>query len=203
MPRNNLTQEQIIKAAIYLLDTEGIKGLSMRRLGQVLGGATTATYWHVKNKESLLILAADSVWGEVKLQNYETLGWHKSTQNFARDIYTTIIRHPWLMTAMIEHNAYGSNRAKCQDHYCAILESAGLKDLELDAAVNTLLTFIFGTAFSESMTSEYAEKAAVDFPRLQARIADRGAKDADTFKAANFEFGLAVILTGLEQKIDS
>lgn len=200
MSRDTLTREQITKAAVYLLDTEGVRGLSMRRLGQVLGGATTATYWHVKNKESLLVLAADSVWGEVELQDYTTLGWKKSAHIFARNIYGTITRHPWLMTAMIEHNDYGDNRARCQDHCYAILEGTGLKNLELDAAVNTLLTFTFGTAFSESMTSEYAEKAAANFPRLQARMTDRSNKDIETLKETTFEFGLAAILRGLEQK---
>ena len=42
MPRDTLTREQIVKAAIDLLDTEGLDGLNMRALGKRLGSAATA-----------------------------------------------------------------------------------------------------------------------------------------------------------------
>ena len=47
MPRDTLTREQIIQAAIDLLDAEGLEGLNMRALGMRLGSAATAVYWHV------------------------------------------------------------------------------------------------------------------------------------------------------------
>jgi len=37
MPRDTLTREQIVSAAIDLLDAEGLEGLNMRALGQRLG----------------------------------------------------------------------------------------------------------------------------------------------------------------------
>jgi len=42
MPRDTLTSEQIVKAAIELLDAEGLEGLNMRALGQRLGSAASA-----------------------------------------------------------------------------------------------------------------------------------------------------------------
>jgi len=40
-----LTREQIVEAAIKLLDAEGLEGLNMRGLGKRLGSAATAVYW--------------------------------------------------------------------------------------------------------------------------------------------------------------
>jgi hypothetical protein len=42
-----LTVEQIVSAAVELLDSDGLDGLNMRALGQGLGTAT-AIYWHLK-----------------------------------------------------------------------------------------------------------------------------------------------------------
>jgi AcrR family transcriptional regulator len=64
MPRDTFPREQIIQAAV---DTEGVDGLNMRRLGVQLGAAATAVYWHVKSKDDLVVLAADHVWGEIEL----------------------------------------------------------------------------------------------------------------------------------------
>ena len=50
MPRDTLTREQIVRAAIDLLDAEGLEGLNMRSLGTRLGSAATAVYWHVGSK---------------------------------------------------------------------------------------------------------------------------------------------------------
>src|SRR4029077_8012002 len=45
MPRDTLTREQIVSAAIDLLDADGLEGLNMRALGQRLGSAAPAVLW--------------------------------------------------------------------------------------------------------------------------------------------------------------
>ena len=44
MPRDTLTREKIIKAAIDLLDSDGLEGLSIRARDGRLGSAATAVY---------------------------------------------------------------------------------------------------------------------------------------------------------------
>ncbi|TDC08417.1 TetR/AcrR family transcriptional regulator [Nonomuraea longispora] len=68
MPRDTLTKEQIVRAAIEVLDAEGVHGLNMRRLGAQLGCAATAVYHHVRSKDKLVVLAADHVFGEIALR---------------------------------------------------------------------------------------------------------------------------------------
>ncbi|PIM66890.1 hypothetical protein CTU88_38260 [Streptomyces sp. JV178] len=58
MPRDALHQEQIIQAAIALLDESGIESLTMRRLGSRLGITAAALYWHIECRRDLLLLAA-------------------------------------------------------------------------------------------------------------------------------------------------
>ncbi|CAM5662038.1 hypothetical protein STENM327S_08358 [Streptomyces tendae] len=67
MPRDTLTREQIVRAAIELLDAEGLEGLNMRSLGKRLDSAATAVYWHGQNKDNLVVLAGNEVWNEVGL----------------------------------------------------------------------------------------------------------------------------------------
>lgn len=203
MPRDVLNREQIIKAAISLLDSEGVKGLSMRRLGRLLGGATTAAYWHIQSRENLLALAADYVWQEVVLPDCKTIGWREATRTFAWDTYTLLNQHPWLMIAMVEHNAYGINRARHQEYCYIILEDAGFTDAALDSAVSVLLTFIFGTAFAESMDGEEAALIANQIPRLQTRIMERSKLNPDAAKKDNFTFGLNVVIDGLKARLEA
>jgi len=75
MPRDTLTREQIVKAAIDLLDTEGLEGLNMRALGKRLDSAATAVYWHVGSKDNLIALAADQAWNEIVLPDLTAINW--------------------------------------------------------------------------------------------------------------------------------
>src|SRR5690349_4305070 len=67
VPRDTLSRDQIVGAAIELLDARGLDDFSMRMLGKRLGSAATAMYWHVGSKDDLLALAADRVWSEIAL----------------------------------------------------------------------------------------------------------------------------------------
>ena len=53
-PREVLSRAQVVRAAVDLLDEEGLAGLSMRKLGAKLSVAATTLYWHVRTKDDLL-----------------------------------------------------------------------------------------------------------------------------------------------------
>ena len=54
--REPISREAIVKAAVDLLDREGLAALSMRRLGDELGAGAASLYWHVGSKDGLLDL---------------------------------------------------------------------------------------------------------------------------------------------------
>lgn len=56
-----LSREKILDTAYEVLATYGLADLSMRRLAQELHVAPGALYYHVKNKQQLLILLADYI----------------------------------------------------------------------------------------------------------------------------------------------
>jgi hypothetical protein len=56
MARETLSRDQIVTAALGLLDAEGLEGMNMRALGQRLDSAATAVYWHVGSRQSLIAL---------------------------------------------------------------------------------------------------------------------------------------------------
>src|ERR1041384_8308676 len=85
MPRDTLTREQIVSAAIDLLDGEGLEGLNMRPLGQRLVSAATPVYWHVGSKDNLIALAADQVWSEIARPDPDTAGWRGLAGRGRRD----------------------------------------------------------------------------------------------------------------------
>src|ERR1700730_1300057 len=106
MPRDTLTREQIVKAAIDLLDTEGLEGLNMRALGKRLGSAATAVYWHVGSKNNLITLAGDQVWNEIALPDLTAVDWRTAAKMMATDLLAMLTRHLWLVQVFGSHMVY-------------------------------------------------------------------------------------------------
>src|ERR1700721_2752166 len=57
----SLSREQIIEAAIELLDGSGEGGLTFRILSERLATGPGAIYWHIANKSDLLTAACDAI----------------------------------------------------------------------------------------------------------------------------------------------
>jgi len=228
MPRNTLTREQIVRAAIELLDAEGVEGLSMRCLGNRLGSAATAVYWHVKSKDALVVLAGDAVWGEIALPDLSAVGWRTAATRMANDTYAMVIRHLWLVPAMSTHLIYGPGKARYDDHSLAVYEAAGVTGVtggDADwalTALHSVFTFVLGMALGEAaevawrtrlrheggneeeqMRDALAQASAIamQFPRLRTRIEAGGSADLAAPPDQSFAFGLQALLDGLEAQL--
>ena len=56
-----VTQDDVVRAAVELLDESGLAGLTLRGVAARLGVSAPTLYWHVRDKRHLLDLVADRV----------------------------------------------------------------------------------------------------------------------------------------------
>jgi AcrR family transcriptional regulator len=220
VPRDTLTREQIVTAAIELLDADGLEGLSMRALGKRLGSAATAVYWHVGSKDNLIALAGDRAWNEIPLPDLTAMDWRTPATQMATDLHAMLTRHPWLVQAFGSVLIFGPGKARHDDHGLAIYEAAGFTGEEADQAAATVFTFILGNALGSAAASSLtrtlsrdggdaeellragmakAAEIAAGFPRLRARL-DTPAAEYAAAPDNTFEYGLHTILDGLEAR---
>src|SRR5580704_616601 len=132
MPRDTLTREQIVQAAIELLDSEGLEGLNMRALGKRLGSAATAVYWHVGSKDNMVALSADQVWNEIALPDLAVVDWRTAATAMATGLHAMLTRHPWLVQAFGSFLMFGYGKARHDDYSLAIFEAAGFTGVQAD-----------------------------------------------------------------------
>ncbi|MFF4396987.1 TetR/AcrR family transcriptional regulator [Streptomyces sp. NPDC001480] len=212
MPRETLNRDQIVEAAIELLDEAGVEGLSMRRLGKRLNSAATAVYWHVGDKGNLVVLAADRVWGEIELLDPAGTGWRTAARALVQDTYAMVERHPWLVQAISTHFVHGPGMARFQNHSYAVYEAAGFTGRDLDGAVNTAFTFVAGTALLDATraaasrakstdVAAQADEIAATYPRLRERMEALGDVDPAELFSQEFAFGLETVLDGIEARL--
>src|SRR6266566_4695923 len=172
MPRDTLTREQIVTAAIELMDAEGLDGLNMRALGKRLGSAATAVYWHVGSKANLIALAGDQVWHEIALPDLTATDWRTAATQMATDLHDTLTRHSWLVQAFGSYPVFGPGRARHDDHLLAIYEAAGFTGARADQAMTTVFTFVLGNALGPAAAASLTRKLGRDGARAEELLRD-------------------------------
>lgn len=222
MPRDTLTAEQIVSAAIALLDEEGLDGLNMRALGNRLDSAATAIYWHIKTKDELVRLAGDAIWAEIELPELDGTDWRDAATAMATGLHEMLTRHPWFGQALGSYLMYGPGKSRYDDRSLELYERAGFAPADADRAAATVFIYVAGSALGSAVqvsltrrlsrsgrdadqtladTMTKAKEIAMDFPNLRKRMHTTA---AETYSAApdnTFTFGLQTILTGFESHL--
>jgi TetR/AcrR family tetracycline transcriptional repressor len=92
-----LDRNQIIVAAIGLLDEGGLDRLTLRRLAQRLGVQAPTLYWHIRNKAELVNTLAEAILNEQLTQltpPADGQGWQAWLIDLAQQLRRTMLAHP-------------------------------------------------------------------------------------------------------------
>ena len=92
--RSPLTREAISRAALQLLDREGLDGLSMRQLGRAMGVEGMAIYHHFRDKGELLDAVMERLFEEVEMPPRGSLAPMARLRRIFGSYRAISIRHP-------------------------------------------------------------------------------------------------------------
>lgn len=211
--RTPLTRERVLQAAIGIADDGGIEKLSMRKLGQVLGVEAMSLYNHVANKEDVLDGLVDIVFGEIDLPCDGD--WKKAMRERAIAAQQALRRHGWAVGLMESRTHPGPANLRHHESVLRCLREAGFSVAMAAHAYSALDSYIYGFALQQAslpfdtggQAAEVAEAILRQFstgayPRL-AEIASQVVMKPDYSYAREFEFGLDLILDGLERVRES
>jgi TetR/AcrR family tetracycline transcriptional repressor len=92
--RGSLTAELIVTESLRLLDTEGVSGFSLPKLGRALGADPTAVYRHFASKDDLLLAIADRLVEESTANLSPHDCWVETLLDVVRQLRGTYLAHP-------------------------------------------------------------------------------------------------------------
>ena len=96
--RAPLSRERIVDAALEFIDDQGLPGLSMRRLGTLLGVEAMALYRYLPGREQLLDAVVDRIVDEMAsdpdVPDSPEHGWQDYLQRLAHGIRRVALAHP-------------------------------------------------------------------------------------------------------------
>ncbi|MEY2935942.1 MAG: hypothetical protein RL033_6691 [Pseudomonadota bacterium] len=150
-----LTKEGIVEAAIALLDREGEGGLTFRALAARLATGAGAIYWHVPNKDELLVAATDvvvsgAIAGEAKAATPQA-----AIRVLAIGVFDAIDAHPWV-GAQLARITWPSAMLSIFERIGRQLQSLGVPHADQFTAASTLVTYILGAGSQNAAHGAHA-----------------------------------------------
>ena len=208
-PRTPLTKPRVLDAAIDLADRGGLGALTMRRLGTALGVEAMSLYTHVASKEALLHAMVDRVIGAIEVPQ-EGAPWRDAMARRAASARAVLGRHAWVIGLLEAGTAPGPHAMRYLDAVIGSLRAAGFSLEGAGRAFMLLDSYVYGHVIQEShlpigatvdapqtAASDVAPEALAAFPHLAAMYAHGSTSEHSL--DAHFEFGLELLLDGLER----
>ena len=208
-PRARLSRQLVLRAALGLADQDGIDSLTMRRLGQELQVEAMSLYNHVADKDDILDGIADLAFSEIALPSGRG-DWKTAMRRRGISAREVLLRHPWAPSLMLSRPNPGPSTLRHHDAVLGSLRSAGFMLVMAAHAVSIIDGYIYGFALQQTNTplhtpAQVAEvgenimrQLAGEYPHLAEMITDHAMKPGYDY-AKEFEFGLDLILDGLER----
>jgi len=148
--RAGLTRETIIAAAMKIVDGQGLKALSMRRLGAELGFDPMAVYYHFPNKAALLDGLAEHVMSEIDLsRDNPSLSAEERLCNAAYIYREALLSHPNAVPATAVQSLNTPASLRPVELVLGIFRAAGCSAPDALAAVNIFGRYVRGSVLLE------------------------------------------------------
>jgi TetR/AcrR family tetracycline transcriptional repressor len=205
-----LTQDEVVRTAVRLLDDIGLDALTLRRLAAELGVTAPTLYWHVKDKRALLDLVAVAIIEEDGPPIAPVRGqpWWEWLTEMAFAQYRAVVRHRD-GARVLAGNRPTEQSLPAIDRTLGILIDVGFPAGEALAVLLTVGHFVMGAALeyqaeaARDRAGEHDAAMAVrigaleEFPNLAAAARLR-AMGPDP--EAHFRYGLGLIVAGLRTR---
>jgi TetR/AcrR family transcriptional regulator, tetracycline repressor protein len=185
-----LSRRRAARAALALIERDGLESFSMRALGRELGVDPMAVYHHVPGKQALFDAIVEEVWGELELPPPGAT-WQAELGALAAAVRDLLRRHANVLPILATRSS-GAQGLRVLEHGVGLLVRAGVPGREALALLSAASSLLVGHALAEVGTppagvddtsSEQVAGIVLGggerYPALAAAIRDGGLPDWD------------------------
>ncbi|WP_019914121.1 TetR/AcrR family transcriptional regulator [Paenibacillus sp. HW567] len=214
-----ISEERILEASWELLGEEDIEKFSMRRLADRLGIQAPSLYWYFKSKQNLYQRLANHV-SKMIVEEFHSKGdWKEQLTELAVTIRSVLSRYPCSTQLMMMTLPHEPDIIRFTNLMLLCVESTPLEQAEKMQVVTTLVNYVFYFVLDDyqherNVSAILKDQGAAPGEEMIRLLDSMSEKDAGLFRRmftnglfelmgtdGAFEFGLKLILLGIEQVI--
>lgn len=216
-PKPQLSLDKVVQAAVALADRDGLAQLSLAELAKRLGCATASLYRHIDSKDDLLLLMRDFAArpGDGVTAPPDDADWRTGLASIAWAVFDRYRQHPWVLEIATTGPPTLPNELMWGELMLSTLAGTTMDDAQKLRAVTVLSGYVrkqARLAHDPVITGEPGAAPGPGYAETIGRVLtpDRYPQFCQVFSALiaeapvgydreDFQFGLDVILTGLER----
>ncbi|MEV0718094.1 TetR family transcriptional regulator [Asanoa sp. NPDC050611] len=189
------TRDDVVAAALEILDRQGLPDLTMRHLANTLGVAASALYWHFPNKQSLLAAVSDQIIAGARLSSRSAADWRDAVRAEASALHDALLAFKDGAEVVSSTLALGLGAAELQQRLASAIGGGGFDPRTTELAAETMVHFIVGHAFHRQQRMQADSLGAV----AEEHSLDHEDPAAQAPQA--FELGITLLVAGLEAQV--
>jgi len=151
--RKTLGEDEIVAAALEIIEQSGVEALTMRHLSAKLGVALGATYHHVPNKHALLVLVTNELYGRIAIPARDGDDCLGQIRQMMINLTAVMQQYPGVAAYMTQH----PGEVPMVDAMHVVetaLADAGLRGEAMARAVTALSLYVTGAILSGFTTTQ-------------------------------------------------
>lgn len=146
-----LTGQLIVEMSLRLLDTGGVAGFSLPKLGRALGADPTAVYRYFSSKDDLVLAIADRLIEEA-IEGFEPpVCWVETVAEMARRIRAVYRAHPAAASLSAFRTTHRAAEMQAVEWLTGAMRAAGFEGGPAAIAYRTVADFSLFLAGGEAM----------------------------------------------------
>ncbi|WIV19192.1 TetR/AcrR family transcriptional regulator C-terminal domain-containing protein [Paenibacillus polygoni] len=214
-----ISEDKILEASWELLGEEGIEKFSMRRLADRLGIQAPSLYWYFKGKQDLYQRLANQV-SKIILEEFDSEGdWKEQLTVLAVTVRSVLSRYPCSTQLMMMTLPHEPDIIRYTNRMLLCVESTPLEQEQKIQVVTTLANYVYyfvldGYQHERNVAAILKEQKSLPGEEMNRLLDSMSEAEAGLFRSMfrnglfklmgtdrAFEFGLKLILLGIEQVI--
>lgn len=216
-----ISEDKILQTSWELLGEEGIEKFSMRRLAGRLGIQAPSLYWYFKSKQELYQRLANQV-SKIILEEYHPAGdWQEQLKGLALTVRSVLGRYPCSTQLMMSTLPHETDIIRFNNCMLLCVESTPLEQEQKVQVVLTLMNYVYNFVLDDyehqrNVSAIIKDQGKEEPPgeNINRLLDSMSEADAGLFRRMftsglfelmgsdkAFEFGLRLILLGIEQVI--
>jgi AcrR family transcriptional regulator len=217
-----LTRDQVLAAALQIIDEDGVDALTMRRLGQALDRNPMGIYRHAADKDALLDLVVEHVVAELVVPHEagrdgeDHVDWETALRRTAHAFRQISLAHPNVVPLLVTRSITGPlalrplGTLRPLEELLEVFMSAGFDQHGALHAARLFTGFLYGH-IQDELQEQVNDPDETDdllrlrlhrlpitqFPRLRSLATVLATYDG----AAELDEGLAIVIAGLRSQL--
>jgi AcrR family transcriptional regulator len=182
-PRRALTEEEILDAALSLLDDGGPDAASVRGIAARVGVAPNAVYTYFPDKAAVVRALVERLLGEVDHDAFadRSRPWRERVEALALDLRARLSGHPGAVSLMVGGPMNGPQALALNERLLELLADAGLDGTDAARASYLLIVYVFGSMALEVADVHQPGRLPPESERIAARARAFAATPPDDF----------------------